>query len=651
MTPDEQARFDALERRVEELERRLAARPIPPAPRATPPLPPLERVTFEHSTPAPHTEVSGPIGRNELRLGLNWISRIAVVTVALALAFFFQYAFENRWITEAGRVALGGVCGLAAFGAGEFFHRKGQRAYGQSLAAAGAAFLYLSIWAAFGLYQLISQGAGFGLMVAVTAAAGFLALRYGSLVVALLGLAGGYATPLLLRSGDQPWLVLGYALLLTGAAGAASRARGWVWPEALAVGGTALLYSSQLPARTPHGVFLALYFAVFAASRSAAIFVLAALLAIPAMAAVWTPGEAGLVGALALSGAGLVVAGTRDWPLVAPACFAAFWIGYGVWVLQSGYTPLFLLTSGFAIFLAWPLWIAIRKGERLDAIELLGLTLNAGFYFTAAYGLLRNSYPAWVGLFAVGLAVAEAAAARLLWRVEPRGAIVAAATAWVVLVFAVPIQFVGYRVTVAWAAEAAAMVWIGTRLQERRAVVAALCLYVVIAFRLTFSDAMLYAAATDYTLIVNARFFAFAAAAASLWISAWWIREGRLALTTYVAGHAVMLWGLALEASGWAARTAAPENYRSVASTAISVVAAAYAVLLVGGGAARRHAVSRMIGIALIGIVVLKLYLYDVWLLGGFYRMAAFAILGVMLLVMSYLYSRRAGHGPAPREP
>jgi hypothetical protein len=31
-----------------------------------------------------------------------------------------------------------------------------------------------------------------------------------------------------------------------------------------------------------------------------------------------------------------------------------------------------------------------------------------------------------------------------------------------------------------------------------------------------------------------------------------------------------------------------------------------------------------------------------VWLLGPFYRMAAFAILGVMLLVMSYVYSRRS---------
>jgi uncharacterized membrane protein len=103
-----------------------------------------------------------------------------------------------------------------------------------------------------------------------------------------------------------------------------------------------------------------------------------------------------------------------------------------------------------------------------------------------------------------------------------------------------------------------------------------------------------------------------------------------------------MLWGLTLEALGWAARTASPENYRSVASTAVSVVAAGYAVLLVCGGAAWKHAGSRLMGMGLIGMVVLKLYLYDVWLLGPFYRMAAFAILGVMLLVMSYVYSRRS---------
>ena len=279
------------------------------------------------------------------------------------------------------------------------------------------------------------------------------------------------------------------------------------------------------------------------------------------------------------------------------------------------------------------------------------LAANAGLYFAAAYGLLRSDYAAYVGLFAVGLAVAQAIAARLLWTADPRGAALSAGAAWVILILAAPIQFAGYRVTVIWAAEAAAMVWIGVRLGQRRAVISALGVLGLVLLRLAFSDASMYASPGEYTAVVNARFLAFAAAAASFWAAAWWIREGRLATGVYVTGHVVMLWGLALEAVGWAARTAAPENFISMASTSISVIAAAYAVLLVAAGAAWRHAGSRLMGIGLIGIVVLKLYFYDVWLLGAFYRMAAFAILGVMLLVVSYLYSRRAGRGPAPREP
>jgi len=72
-------------------------------------------------------------------------------------------------------------------------------------------------------------------------------------------------------------------------------------------------------------------------------------------------------------------------------------------------------------------------------------------------------------------------------------------------------------------------------------------------------------------------------------------------------------------------------------------VAAAYAVTMVAGGALRRHDLTRVLGIGLIALVVLKLYLYDVWFLAPLYRMAAFAILGVLLLAMSYLYSRFRG--------
>ena len=115
------------------------------------------------------------------------------------------------------------------------------------------------------------------------------------------------------------------------------------------------------------------------------------------------------------------------------------------------------------------------------------------------------------------------------------------------------------------------------------------------------------------------------------------------AVTTYGAGHFVLLWGLGLEVTGWAARTAAPENLRSVESASISILIAGYAVALAAAGMATRTLVNRVFGLGLIGIVVAKLYLYDVWLLRLIYRVTAFAALGGLLLVMSFLYSRYRG--------
>jgi uncharacterized membrane protein len=49
--------------------------------------------------------------------------------------------------------------------------------------------------------------------------------------------------------------------------------------------------------------------------------------------------------------------------------------------------------------------------------------------------------------------------------------------------------------------------------------------------------------------------------------------------------------------------------------------------------------INRVLGLGLIGLVAGKLYLYDVWLLVRIYRIAAFAALGALLLITSYLYS------------
>jgi uncharacterized membrane protein len=83
-----------------------------------------------------------------------------------------------------------------------------------------------------------------------------------------------------------------------------------------------------------------------------------------------------------------------------------------------------------------------------------------------------------------------------------------------------------------------------------------------------------------------------------------------------------------------------PSDQLSVINEAMSFLFASYAVVMITVGFARRQSLDRLLGLAALGIVVLKLYLYDIWQLDRFYRISAFVALGVLLLAASYLYSR-----------
>ncbi|MFI5455740.1 MAG: DUF2339 domain-containing protein [Isosphaerales bacterium] len=77
------------------------------------------------------------------------------------------------------------------------------------------ATLYFSIFAAVSFYQLIGAYTAFALMGLITVCAGALAVRLDSMLVAVLGLLGGYGTPVMLASGQKNFVGLfAYTLLL-----------------------------------------------------------------------------------------------------------------------------------------------------------------------------------------------------------------------------------------------------------------------------------------------------------------------------------------------------------------------------------------------------------------------------------------------------
>jgi uncharacterized membrane protein len=151
----------------------------------------------------------------EYAIASQWLLRVGVLILVMGIGFFLKYSVENDLITEVGRVAIATITGLGLLIAGTRLLGRRYHVMGQGLLGAGLATLYFAVFAAANFYKLIDQPLAFGLMSLVTALAGFIAVRFNSILVAVLGILGGYGTPIMLSTGvvNFPGL-FGYMLVL-----------------------------------------------------------------------------------------------------------------------------------------------------------------------------------------------------------------------------------------------------------------------------------------------------------------------------------------------------------------------------------------------------------------------------------------------------
>src|SRR5438067_11741027 len=174
--------------------------------------PPIPERFLKEAVPQITTPARPPINWEQF-MGAKLFAWIGGLALFLGVAFFVKYSFEHNLISPELRVAIGFLAGIALVVRGAALKRKENIVTAQTLCATGILILYAVTFACRSFYHFPFFGLipTFALMSLITAAAFLLAVRMDALVVAILGIAAGFLTPVLLSTGqDNPLGLFGY---------------------------------------------------------------------------------------------------------------------------------------------------------------------------------------------------------------------------------------------------------------------------------------------------------------------------------------------------------------------------------------------------------------------------------------------------------
>jgi uncharacterized membrane protein len=480
-----------------------AAEPAPSPVAPAPPPIPGTRPAAEALPPAPlpPPPPAAPAQGLEERLGTRLFTWLGSIALFLAGAYLVKFTFDQGLLGPTARVVLGLVFGVALLAGGELL--RGRSALvATGLSAAGIADLYASLYAGTSLYHLVPAPVGFALMALVTATAVLLSLRHGVLI-AVIGLIGGFLTPALVGETEPSAAVLFlYLFLLQAGLVGAARPRRW-WGLALATAGGGALWAAAWLAwwfRPGDELVLGLFvlasaalFGVAATLRTDwrepqaanAIVVSSALSSLALLAVTVVVGDYGASEWLFL---GLLAAGclaaARLRPALLPLAAVAAAVGLVLiarWAGAPEPPPILRWAAlGYGGLIVLGSYLALRGAPRADLWAAL-CAGSAVAYFIAAWSALRiptgldpAGFPAWRDIpwgplsIALGALLVGLAAPWLKGRGERPGAegvlgaLAAAATFFAGA--AVPFEIGRFSLTAAWAIEAAALAWLAGRL-------------------------------------------------------------------------------------------------------------------------------------------------------------------------------------------
>ena len=104
--------------------------------------------------------------------------------------------------------------------------------------------------------------------------------------------------------------------------------------------------------------------------------------------------------------------------------------------------------------------------------------------------------------------------------------------------------------------------------------------------------------------------------------------------------HIIVLWVLSSELLHWLDIAAVANTYK----LGLSILWGTYSLMIIVVGIIKKFPHYRIAGIILFALTLLKLFVYDISQLGTIAKTIAFVLLGVLLLIISFLYNKYRHH-------
>jgi uncharacterized membrane protein len=308
----------------------------------------------------------------------------------------------------------------------------------------------------------------------------------------------------------------------------------------------------------------------------------------------------------------------------------------------------FLLVSATCIaarrLISWP-------GFRGDLLTAFG---NAAIFFAilaAAAGLQAHQGFVLLCGCAIAMAAYHAAVGGSVLRRPDEDALhrfVYLGLALMFVTIAIPLQLKArHSTTFAWAVESAVLVWTGLAVADRRVRWGGVGLLTITAAKALFMD--IFTTPHAFPPLLNIRMFSGASVIAAAYVSAWLLWQRRETLSAeerpvspalVLVANAFTLIFLSLDVWDWAGETSAIAERASTQQMALSILWALYGLGAMSVGIWQRARAVRLFAVALLYLAIFKVFLFDLRFLTGPYRIVSFMGLGVMLLLVGWLYAR-----------